>query len=210
MKTHIAMMIALVTLVPGLARAQAQPAGGAGWAEGGITAGDLLRVTVLREPLLSFEQTVPADGIIDFHRLGRKDVRGLSGEALRGQLVQEYARYLVDPTIRVDVMRKVQILGAVREPKVYLLHPTMTIADAIAMAGGHLPEGRTDRVELRREGQTIEVLLLASDNNMLADSPVRSGDQLFIPERPFVSRNAATLTTAVTGALALLIALLVR
>ncbi|CAN5675900.1 hypothetical protein BH23GEM9_BH23GEM9_19040 [soil metagenome] len=209
------MIVALLLLLPSPAwtqvpaPVQGQATSNDGWAEGGITPGDLLRVTVLREPNLSFEQTVPVDGIIDFHRLGRKDVRGRSGEDLRAQLLEEYSRYLVNPTIRLEVMRKVQVLGAVREPHIYLLHPTMTIMDAVAMAGGQTPEGRTDRVELRRNGELIEVLLLSEAGN-LSDSPIRSGDQLYVPERSFASRNAAPMMTVASGMLAVIIALLVR
>jgi polysaccharide biosynthesis/export protein len=175
----------------------------------GLMPGDLLRVIVSREPDLALEQTVPDDGILYFHRLGRKDVLGLTGDEVREMLLGEYTRYLVNPTIRVEVFRKVQVLGAVRKPDIYSLPPTMTISDALASAGGVLPEGRTDRVELRRDGHVVDVFL-QSGRTALADSPVQSGDQIFVPERSFASRNTAVVTTAVSGVLALIIALVVR
>jgi protein involved in polysaccharide export with SLBB domain len=207
MKVIVAVLL-LLLLSPAALPAQAAPA--SGWVGGTITSGDLLKVTVLREPLLTFEQTVPVDGLIDFHRVGRRDVRGMTGEALREELAREYTRYLVDPTVRVEVLRKVQVLGAVRAPGVYMMHPTLTISDAIAMAGGTMADGRADRVELRREGEVLEVLLLSRDNSMLADTPIRSGDQLFVPERHFMARNFGVMTTAVYGVLALLVTLAVR
>jgi polysaccharide biosynthesis/export protein len=178
-------------------------------AEAGLMPGDLLRVIVSREPDLTLEQTVPDDGVLYFHRLGRRDVRGLTSDGVRDMLLSEYAKYLVNPTIRVEVFRKVQVLGAVRKPDIYSLPPTMTISDALATAGGVLPEGRTDRVELRRDGQVVHVLLQA-DRTALADSPVQSGDQIFVPERSFASRNTAAITTAVSGVLAIIIALVIR
>jgi polysaccharide biosynthesis/export protein len=178
-------------------------------AEAGLLPGDLLRVIVSREPDLTLEQTVPDDGVLYFHRLGRRDVRGLTSDGVRDMLLSEYAKYLVNPTIRVEVFRKVQVLGAVRKPDIYSLPPTMTISDALATAGGVLPEGRTDRVELRRDGQVVHVLLQA-DRTALADSPVQSGDQIFVPERSFASRNTAAITTAVSGVLAIIIALVIR
>jgi protein involved in polysaccharide export with SLBB domain len=109
----------------------------------------------------------------------------------------------------VEVFRKVQVLGAVRKPDIYSLPPTMTISDAVASAGGVLPEGRTDRVELRRGGQVVHVLL-QSGRTALADAPVQSGDQIFVPERSFASRNTAVITTAISGVLAIIVALVVR
>lgn len=179
------------------------------WTEEGISPGDLLRVIVLREPDFTFEHTIPDDGHVDFYLLGTKDVSGMRGEELRQTLVREYERYLVNPIIRLEVLRKVQVLGAVREPSVYLLHPTMTISDALAKAGGTLPEGRTDRVELRRDGEVVDILLL-SDRGPLADARIRSGDQLYVPERSALSRHSGVAATAVSGVIALIIALVIR
>jgi protein involved in polysaccharide export with SLBB domain len=204
-------LMLLLAAAPVAAQSTAAPVSQApsGAREGGLMPGDLLRVIVSREPDLTLEQTIPADGILDFHRLGPKDVRGHTVEQMRELLVREYSRYLVNPTIRVEAFRKVQVLGAVRKPDIYALPPTSTISDAIATAGGVLPEGRTDRAELRREGKVVDVLLL-SDRTPLADSPVQSGDQIYVPERSFASRNSAAISTAASGVLALLIALLVR
>jgi polysaccharide biosynthesis/export protein len=207
MRRVIFVVGALLACSVALAAQDAVPA--ARSADAGLMPGDLLRVIVSREPDLTLEQTVPDDGVLYFHRLGRKDVRGLTGDGVRDMLLSEYARYLVNPTIRVEVFRKVQVLGAVRKPDIYSLPPTMTISDALATAGGVLPEGRTDRVELRRDGQVMHVLLQA-DRTALADSPVQSGDQIFVPERSFASRNTAAITTAVSGVLAVIIALVIR
>jgi polysaccharide biosynthesis/export protein len=206
---RILMLLMAALLGAGPAWAQGEQPGGAGSRDAGLRPGDLLRVVVSREPDLTLEQAVPDDGILYFHRLGPKDVRGLTGDEIRDVLLREYARYLVNPTIRVEVFRKVQVLGAVRKPDIYSLPPTMTVSDAIATAGGVLPEGRTDRVELRRDGAVIDVLLL-SDRTPLADSPIQSGDQLYVPERSFAARHTGTITTAVSGVIAIVIALLVR
>jgi polysaccharide biosynthesis/export protein len=207
MRTVIFVVGALLACSGALTAQDAAPA--ARSAHAGLMPGDLLRVIVSREPDLTLEQTVPDDGVLYFHRLGRRDVRGLTSDGVRDMLLSEYARYLVNPTIRVEVFRKVQVLGAVRKPDIYSLPPTMTISDALATAGGVLPEGRTDRVELRRDGQVMHVLLQA-DRTALADSPVQSGDQIFVPERSFASRNTAAITTAVSGVLAVIIALVIR
>jgi polysaccharide biosynthesis/export protein len=207
MRTVIFVVAALLACGGALAAQDAAPV--ARSADAGLMPGDLLRVIVSREPDLTLEQTVPDDGVLYFHRLGRRDVRGLTSDGVRDMLLSEYAKYLVNPTIRVEVFRKVQVLGAVRKPDIYSLPPTMTISDALATAGGVLPEGRTDRVELRRDGHVVHVLL-QSDRTALADSPVQSGDQIFVPERSFASRNTASITTAVSGVLAIIIALMIR
>lgn len=207
--TSLLLLAAVLAGVPAAGRAQTAPDAATERGHAGLMPGDLLRVTVLREPDMSLEQTIPDDGVLDFFRLGRKDVRGLTAEDVRDVLTREYARYLVNPTIRVEVFRKVQVLGAVRKPDIYAVPPTTTISDAVAMAGGVLPDGKADRIELRRDGRVVDVLLL-TDRTPLADSPVQSGDQLYVAERSFVSRNSGAVITAASGLLAIAITLLVR
>ena len=172
-----------------------------------IAAGDVLLLQVWREDI-DLNVTVPETGVIYFPRLGAIDVRGLTRDSLRARLVRDYGVYLRDAESRIQlgVQRKVRITGAVREPNVYTLNPTMTVADAIAAAGGALPEGRRDRVELRRDGQVVQVLLL-NEGATLADSPIQSGDQLHVPERSFASRNLNVLVTALTSVVAIGIAI---
>jgi hypothetical protein len=68
-----------------------------------------------------------------------------------------------------------------------MLYSTLTLSDALVSAGGQLAGGRAGRVELRRGGDVVEVLLLARDNQLLADTPIRSGDQLLWRLAPFLS-----------------------
>lgn len=181
------------------------------WTETGIMPGDVVRLEIWREPELSFEQMVPTDGIVVFHKLGPYDVRGLHTEELRRTLIQDYSRYLVDAAqrIRVEVLRKVQISGAVRNPSIYTLHPTLSLSDALAMAGGPLTEGRVDRMELRRDGELVRVLLL-SDRAPLADAPIRSGDQLHVPQRSAASRNLGVIASVLTSIVVVTISVLAR
>lgn len=201
--------LVVLALLSGEAAAQTTPA--TGWIEIGIMPGDVVHLQIWREPELSFEQTVPGDGMVIFHKLGPYDVRGLDAEELRRTLVREYSRYLVDAEqrIRVDVLRKVQISGAVRNPSIYTLHPTLSLSDALAMAGGPLAEGRVDRMELRREGELVRVLLL-SDRAPLADAPIRSGDQLHVPQRSAASRNLGVIASVLTSIFVVTISVLAR
>jgi protein involved in polysaccharide export with SLBB domain len=172
-----------------------------------IHPGDALRLTIFREPEWSGTWTVPTSGVVVFPRIGERHVAGMQAGVLRELLRTEYARYLLEPSIEFDVHRKVQILGAVRNPNIYNLPSSVTISDALAVAGGITPEGRSDRVELRRDGAVVQVLL---GRTPLSDAEVRSGDQLFVPERSYVSRNAIALGTALSAVVGLIVAIAAR
>jgi protein involved in polysaccharide export with SLBB domain len=70
----------------------------------------------------------------------------------------------------------------------------MTVADAIALAGGTTPQGKSNKVELRRHGEAVPGNL--AGRLRIGESPIRSGDQIYVPERSWISRNPGILIGA--------------
>lgn len=197
----------LIALLLATASASAQTAGGDG-APAPADAprpGDVVRLKIWQEPDLSGDFTVDRKGVVVLPRLGPWDVSSESAETLEEKLIEAYTPFLKHTSIDVTLLRRVQILGAVRNPGLYPVDPTMTLSDALAAAGGATEDGRSKRVELIRAGRQLSVDLYA--DTRLADASVRSGDQIYVPERSWLSRNAAFLGGAITGALGLAIAI---
>ena len=71
--------------------------------------------------------------------------------------------------------------GAVRNPGLFTVDPTMSVGDAIGLAGGVSPEGRNGRVDLVRDGRRIATSI--SPSSRLVELALRSGDELNVPER---------------------------
>ena len=65
------------------------------------------------------------------------------------------------------------------------------------MAGGVNPDGKQDSFQLLRDGKRLQVAL--SGDLRLADSPLQPGDQLRVPQRGWLSRNAALVASGVTS-----------
>ncbi len=166
--------------------------------------GDIVRLRIWREPDFSGDFTVDERGDAILPRLGPVRAAGEDPEALRGRITSGFQRFLVSPTIEVVFLRRVQILGAVRNPGLYPVDPTMSIADVLAMAGGATLEGSSRRVTLVRGGERIPVKLAGEE--ALAASSLRSGDQIWVNERSWLSRNTGVVTAAVTGVVSLVIA----
>lgn len=210
-RTWFRVLAGLVILVQGqflptLARAQSTPAGSQQLprvdSSGVVRPGDLIRLKVWREPDMSGDAVVNEAGVATLPRIGAVQVSNLTADSLQRFLVNTYSRDLRDPAIDITVLRRVRILGAVRTPNVYQVEPTMTVADALALAGGASSDGKQDQVELRREGESTVTKL--TRGTKLADTPIRSGDQLYVPERSWLSRN----TPLVLGAIGTLTSLL--
>ena len=161
-----------------------------------IGPGDVLKLRIWREPDMSGEFQVASNGTVVLPRLGQINVASMPADSLQAILTDRYKAYLNNPSIEISLLRRVTITGAVKTPGVYPLDPTMTIADALALAGGASSEGKRDQVEIRRAGRSI-VADLRNDTR-LADSPVQSGDQLYVPAKPWLARNTWLISAGVS------------
>lgn len=172
-----------------------------------IRPGDAIRLKIWREPDLSGDFAVSELGVATLPKIGPMDVSNMAPLALHDSLIKVYSVYLKDPAIEVVHLRRINILGAVKNPGTFTLEPTMTVAAALAMAGGNTPQGKSDEFELRRDGARIPLKVDAS--TQIGSLPLRSGDQIYIPERSWLSRNGAVVIAAsITAAVAIGIAVL--
>ncbi|HEY0303412.1 MAG TPA: polysaccharide biosynthesis/export family protein [Longimicrobiales bacterium] len=163
-----------------------------------VQPGDVVKLWIWREEALSGDFLVPETGVVVFPKIGAQQVTERPMAALRDALLAEFQKYLRNPSIEITFLRRVNVLGAVRKPGVYPLDPTMTVAMALAMAEGTTPEGRSDRVELIRGGERL--IANINQRTKIAELPIRSGDQLFVPERSWMSRNTPLVAALISGA----------
>jgi len=170
----------------------------------GLQPGDAVRITVFEMPNLSGEFGVSADGTLQHPVYNRLTVVGVPTSALRAR-VEEFLRTLQrEPQVNVEPLVRIAVGGEVRQPNTYLFPPEYTIADAVASAGGVLPDGRLDRVRLDR-GTTSRTLNLSEPDAELLASTIRSGDRITVERRRNMLRDvvgpsasiAATILTVV-------------
>lgn len=170
-----------------------------------VLPGDIIRLGVWREKELSGEFPVDQHGLVSLPLIGEIDVTGETELSLRARVREAMRRELREPSIEVTVLKRVRVLGEVREPGVYALDPTMSVADALAMAGGRTPLALEGQVTLRREGERI--VTDVREDTRLADLTVRTGDELLVRQRSWVDRNAGALLTGGAAMVGILVAL---
>lgn len=170
--------------------------------------GDVLRLRIWREPDMSGDFPVDAEGVATLPRLGATRVVDIPRDSLQRLLVAEYARYLRNPSVEVTLLQRVRVMGAVRTPGLYTADATMGLRDILALAGGPNPDGRTDKVRLDRDGASSWLPL--NDAPATEELRPRSGDQLFVPQRNWFARNTPIVAAIASVSGALLIALSTR
>lgn len=101
---------------------------------------DLLAVNVWKEPEISRNVVVRPDGKISLPLVGDLRASGRTPVQLQADIKGQLSNYLTNPEVTVIVQearsQKFNILGEVEHPGSYPLSRSMTVLDAIAIAGG--------------------------------------------------------------------------
>lgn len=177
-------------------------------AEEHVRPGDLIRLYVWREKDMSGDFVVPQSGRVVFPVIGERDVLRLPKPQLRDSIISAMKVTVRNPSIEVTFLKRINILGAVSEPGMYNVDDIMTVASALALAGGIESSGKQDEVQLLRGAEVLRTRI--SRRTPIADLPLQSGDQLFVPERSWFSRNTPIVSALVSGLVSVTVALLVR
>jgi len=156
--------------------------------------GDTFEVRVFGETDLSGIYTVGAEGNINFPLIGVLHVDGLDAQAV-AKLIADKLRegILRDPQVTVLVKdqtsKKIYILGQVGHPGTYSYVPSMSVVEAITVAGGFTGlAAKNDTTITRSElGKKTIVRVPVADigEGKAPNVYLRPGDIISIPERIF-------------------------
>lgn len=116
---------------------------------------DVLAINVWREPEMSRVVIVRPDGKITLPLLGEFEANGLTPKKLEESLTKKLETLVTNPEVSVIVQeirsRKFNVIGEVMRPGSYALTNTMTILDAIALAGGFKDFARPKKMYVLRQ-----------------------------------------------------------
>ncbi len=153
----------------------------------GIRPGDAVRLRVYRDTSLTGEFPVNENGDAVLPLLGRRQVAGLTPDSLRSRLLAEYSEYLKNPAMDVTMLRRISILGSVKKPGLYPVDPTVSLAEALATAGGVTPNADRGDIRLIRDGRVLREGL--NQRTLLGTTPIQSGDRIFVGQKSWFARN---------------------
>jgi protein involved in polysaccharide export with SLBB domain len=169
----------------------AQPADPVRESEISLQPGDLVRLVIWREEDLSGDFPVNEHGVVTLPLLGERSVVGMPFDELRRNLIREFRTELHNPSIMLTALRRISVVGEVRLPSVYWVDPTVTVATALAVAGGATPLGDPTRIRVIREGRVMHYR--GGSEETLATMGVHSGDQIIVEQVSWMQRNSALL-----------------
>jgi polysaccharide export outer membrane protein len=160
--------------------------------------GDMIRVSVFRNPDLTTEARVSERGTIMFPLIGEISVTGLTPTQVSRQIAGKLraGRFVVDPEVTVSIAqvnsRQVAVLGNVQKPGRYPLDATTAkVTDLIALAGGIAPTG-SDQITVMttRNGKTerreIDLAAMIRSGDLTQNLDLQAGDTLYVGRAPMI------------------------
>ncbi len=147
--------VLLAALLAGAAMLPLHPARAADVAYA-VQPGDVLSVSVWKEPSLQGPVLIRPDGGFSFPLAGEMDARGRSVAELQKLLTDRLKQYISDPVVSVSVQEvkgnKVYVLGQVNKPGEFVVNPSVNAMQALSMAGGPNAFANTAGIFIMRRG----------------------------------------------------------
>ena len=124
-----------------------------------VKPGDILEISVWKEPDLQRQVLIRPDGAFSFPLVGEVDARGKTVIDLNKIVSERLAKYIADAVVTISVQEikgnKIFVLGQVNKPGEFIVNPSVNVMQALSMAGGTTPFAATnDIVVLRGQGKS--------------------------------------------------------
>jgi polysaccharide export outer membrane protein len=161
-----------------------------------IGSGDLLHITMLREPELEQHARVLDSGDVSLPLIGSVHVAGLDPAGASAAIAAKYrsGNYLKHPVVSVFVeefaKQPVSVLGQVEKPGTYKITTPRTLLDLLAMAGGLTPVAdrhiMIERAPGARQREERVFLSNRSGDALMANVTIDPGDTILVPKAGIV------------------------
>lgn len=156
-----------------------------------VQPGDVLEISVWKEPELQRQVLVRPDGAFSFPLVGEVDARGKSVPELNKIVSERLGRYIAEAVVTISVQQingnKIYVLGQVNKPGEFIVNPSVNIMQALSMAGGMTPFAATnDIIVLRGQGKAQTAMAFRYNDVVRGRSldtniQLLSGDVVVVP-----------------------------
>jgi protein involved in polysaccharide export with SLBB domain len=166
------------------------PRGSESWT---VEAGDIVRLKNWSAPEQSGDLPVNERGVVLVPTVGSLTVQGFTSDSLERVIVRAFAGRIDASRVDVQLFRPITVAGGVKNPSVQLVDGSTSVLSLVAKAGGAIRPGGDSRVFIVRASAPTREVSVA---DRIGDLGVRSSDQLYVQDPPFVVRNEMAIRSA--------------
>lgn len=156
-----------------------------------IAPGDVLKLTVWKEPELTTDVFVRLDGRITVPLVGDIKVSGRTTEQVATEIRSKLRAFLEVPLVTLTVHQAISarfyVIGEVGTSGAFPLTGRITVVQALALAGGFRTFAKRERIVIIRERQGVRSAIpfnfrdLESGVRLEQNIPLLSGDIIIVP-----------------------------
>lgn len=156
-----------------------------------VQPGDVLQLSVWREPDMQLETVVRPDGGISVPLVGEVSTKGKTVDELRNELTQRLARFMPDMAVNVSVKQllgnKVYVIGKVNRPGEFVLNTDIDVMQALSMAAGTAKFADVKDIKILRRYLTEQQVFnfdyreVEAGKNLDQNIVLHSGDIVVVP-----------------------------
>ncbi len=153
--------------------------------------GDIVEVSVWKDPELTKQVIVQPDGFISFPLIGQIEAGGRTIADVQKEISKKLADYISSPTVTVLPVRiesyKIYVIGKVNKPGAFTVLPTVNVMQALSMAGGTNPFAKLSKISILRKGPNGQQRFnfnyeeVAKGKNLAQNIELQTGDVVVVP-----------------------------
>jgi len=156
-----------------------------------LHSGDSITVSAWKEVDLQRKLIIRPDGRFSFPLAGEVQAEGRTADQVRTEIESKLKAYIPEAVVTVIVEdvagNRVYVIGQVNKPGVYVMNPSLTVLQALSLAGGATPFAKLDDISVVRGTGASQKTLpfnynrVVSGKQLQENITLQSGDVVVIP-----------------------------
>jgi polysaccharide export outer membrane protein len=156
-----------------------------------LHAGDSITVSVWKELDLQRKVLIRPDGRFSFPLAGELQAAGRTADEVRVDIENQLKKYIPEAVVAVSVDdfagNRVYVIGQVNRPGMYVMNPSLTVLQALSLAGGSTPFGKLDNISIIRGSGASQKTLpfrygqVIEGKSLQQNITLESGDVVVVP-----------------------------
>ncbi len=156
-----------------------------------VQPGDVLSVSVWKEPELSGDVTVHPDGMFSIALIGTIQASNRTIEAIQHDAIKNLSKYIPDPVVtiglRTSVGKQVYVLGQVNTPGVFTVSKPTDVMQALSLAQGMTSYAAANKIRILRRTNGKQVAIdfrygdIEKGKNLEQNIILQDGDTVVVP-----------------------------
>ena len=153
--------------------------------------GDVLEISVWKDPELTKQVIVQPDGYLSFPLVGEVKAGGKTLIEVQQEIIKRLEEYIPSPTVAVLPLKiesyKVYVIGKVNKPGVFILPEPVNVMQVLSLAGGMNPFANLGKISILRQrpdGQSkirFDYSDVAKGKHLEQNIMLQAGDVVVVP-----------------------------